>query len=163
MCPNRLVNTLPLTLRDRLVSTTDQPCMCHISLTVASTSSQCKEGTMGLFIMNIILLSTAATTKCAAGHHSTHYYTVMHSLGTKARINVCLFPSLLLNHLLECLCCEALGPLNGQAKSTVPEQRAEDAKCSRHTKEDSVVAHLCHSIILCVCVCVCVCDVCDVC
>ena len=59
-----------------------------------------------------------------------------------------LFHILLVHHLLECFCGEALWSLNGQAKGAVPDQGAEDSKSSGDPKQHSVVTHLCHSIVL---------------
>ena len=53
-----------------------------------------------------------------------------------------------LHHLLECFRGEALWPLNGEAKGAVPDEGAEDAESSGDAKQNSVVTHLCHSIVL---------------
>ena len=63
--------------------------------------------------------------------------------------SLCMSSNLLLNHLLECFCREALWSFDGQTQCTVPDKRAEDTKCPRHTKQNSVVAHLCHTVVLC--------------
>ena len=58
------------------------------------------------------------------------------------------YPLFLLHHFLECFGCETFWPLDGQAEGAVPDQGAEDSKSSGDTKQDCVVTHLCHTIVL---------------